>query len=230
MNHFRLSMLAFFFAVTMSITSSARAQNLHSWVSGVGDDANPCSRTAPCKTFAGAISKTAVAGKIDLLDPAGVGTVMITRSVSLDGGNMASVLANGVAGITINITDPTDTAKTVRLRGLSINGGGFTPGTQGISIVAANKVSVENTVIDGFTANGIDVAAGQLFVKNTIIRNNGGAGINAVAGTHVALSDMSVIFNGIGLVGPVGTIVRFENIVLYGNQNGGPSPRRAKRR
>jgi len=37
--------------------------------SGVGDDANPCSRTAPCKTFAGAISKTAAAGEINCLDP-----------------------------------------------------------------------------------------------------------------------------------------------------------------
>ena len=63
-----------------------QAQATRTWVSGVGNDANPCSRTAPCKTFAGAISKTAAGGEIDALDPGGFGAVTITKSITIDGG------------------------------------------------------------------------------------------------------------------------------------------------
>src|SRR5881398_1687321 len=81
----------------------AQAQATRTWVSGVGDDANPCSRTAPCKTFAGAISKTAVGGEIDALDPGGFGTLTITKSITIDGtGTFASTLASGTIGFIIN--------------------------------------------------------------------------------------------------------------------------------
>src|SRR5882762_1005645 len=85
-------------------SSAAHAQATRTWVSGVGDDANPCSRTAPCKTFAGAISKTAAGGEIDALDPGGYGTVTITKGITIDGGGgqVASVLAAGVNGIIVN--------------------------------------------------------------------------------------------------------------------------------
>ena len=63
--------------------SLAHAQATRTWVSGVGDDANPCSRTAPCKTFAGAISKTAAGGEINVLDPGGFGAVTITKSITI---------------------------------------------------------------------------------------------------------------------------------------------------
>jgi hypothetical protein len=73
------AMIAFFL-----IADPAYAQASRTWVSGVGDDANPCSRTAPCKTFAGAISKTAVNGEINCLDPGGFGAVTITKSITID--------------------------------------------------------------------------------------------------------------------------------------------------
>src|SRR3954470_15467436 len=95
------------------------------WVSGVGDDANPCSRTAPCKTFAGAISKTAAGGEIDVIDPGGFGTVTITKSITIDGqGTMASILASATNGINVNA----GAGDTVILRNLSINGAGTTLG------------------------------------------------------------------------------------------------------
>src|SRR5258705_5331252 len=78
--------------LTVAASSLAQAQATRTWVSGVGDDANPCSRTAPCKTFAGAISKTAKDGEIDALDPAGFGAVTITKSITIDGS------PTGVAG------------------------------------------------------------------------------------------------------------------------------------
>ena len=89
--------LAFAFAV------SAQGQALRTWVSGVGDDANPCSRTAPCKTFAGAISKTAAAGEISVLDPGGFGAVTITKAITINGeGTLAGILNAGTNGIVIN--------------------------------------------------------------------------------------------------------------------------------
>src|SRR6516165_8271388 len=84
-------------------TAPASAQATRTWVSGVGDDANPCSRTAPCKTFAGAISKTAAGGEIDALDPGGFGALTITKSITIDGGGgqVASVLVAGTNGIVV---------------------------------------------------------------------------------------------------------------------------------
>src|ERR1051326_4731011 len=80
--------------LTLGITSLANAQATRTWVSGVGDDANPCSRTAPCKTFAGAISKTAAAGEISVLDPGGFGAVTITKAITLNGdGTLAGILS-----------------------------------------------------------------------------------------------------------------------------------------
>src|SRR5438105_14967695 len=100
---FTIQTLAFV-AFTLALSSLAHAQATRTWVSGVGDDANPCSRTAPCKTFAGAISKTFINGEIDVLDPGGYGTLTITKSITIDGGStFASVLASGVNGIIVNV-------------------------------------------------------------------------------------------------------------------------------
>ena len=92
---------AFFLALAFA-GGAAHAQATRTWVSGVGDDANPCSRTAPCKTFAGAISKTAANGEINVLDPGGFGAVTITKSIVIDGlGPMSSILAVGTNGVII---------------------------------------------------------------------------------------------------------------------------------
>src|SRR6266550_3184428 len=100
MNKFRFTLTALaIMAFTLMISSSAQAQATRTWVSGVGDDANPCSRTAPCKTFAGAISKTAVGGEIDALDPGGFGAVTVTKSITLDGCCITSILASGTTGV-----------------------------------------------------------------------------------------------------------------------------------
>src|SRR6476661_4531805 len=107
--------------LALAIPSTAFGQATRTWVSGVGDDANPCSRTAPCKTFAGAISKTATNGEIDALDPAGFGAVTITKSITIDGSptTVGGILNAGVPGIIINATNGV-----VTLRGLSIQGAG----------------------------------------------------------------------------------------------------------
>ena len=165
--------------LSVGYSATASAQATRTWVSGVGDDANPCSRTAPCKTFAGAISKTAASGEISVLDPGGFGAVTITKSISIVAdGNEGGILASGVAGITINA----GTSDVVSISGLIIEGAGT--GTNGIRILQAGSVYVTNTTIRGFKAGtapagrGISVetasAVTRLFLNNVQINNNVG--------------------------------------------------------
>jgi hypothetical protein len=125
------------------LSSAAQAQASRTWVSGVGDDANPCSRTAPCKTFAGAISKTAAGGEIDALDPGGFGAVTITKAITIDGGGgqVASALVSGTNGIIVS-AGPTDV---VTLRNLTINGIGGTGsgGLNGVHYIAGAALHIE---------------------------------------------------------------------------------------
>jgi hypothetical protein len=108
------------FTFVLALPLIVEAQATRTWVSGVGDDVNPCSRTAPCKTFAGAISKTATNGEINCLDPGGFGTVNIIKSITIDcSETLGGVLAAGTNGIIINVADA---KKSVKLRGLLING------------------------------------------------------------------------------------------------------------
>src|SRR5215217_812818 len=120
MNGFRYTLKTLAVLIfTLTVTSLAQAQATRTWVSGVGDDANPCSRTAPCKTFAGAISKTAANGEIDALDPGGFGAVTITKSIRISGANtLGGILTSGTDGIIVaaGVND------TVVLTGLTVNG------------------------------------------------------------------------------------------------------------
>src|SRR5881227_1328497 len=110
-------------ALSATLATAAFGQATRTWVSGVGDDVNPCSRTAPCKTFAGAISKTAAGGIIDALDPGGFGAVTITKAITLEGnGTLASILASGGNGVVVNITS--GVGRNVILRNLLIDGSG----------------------------------------------------------------------------------------------------------
>jgi hypothetical protein len=142
----------------LAFTSVASAQASRTWVSGVGDDANPCSRTAPCKTFAGAISKTANGGEIDCLDPGGFGAVTITKSLIIDCDSGAGgVLVSGTNGINIAANASTDV---VILRNLTINGLLQGPqGLTGINISSAKTVDLEDVVINGFTQNCLSITS-----------------------------------------------------------------------
>src|SRR5215471_19138827 len=153
----------------------ASAQATRTWVSGVGDDANPCSRTAPCKTFAGAISKTAPAGEINVLDPGGFGAVTITKSITISSvGFEAGVLVSGTNGIVISgvATDQ------ITLSGLDIEGLGT--GLDGVKILAAGVVNIVNCTIHHFTGNGVNMnsnATSRVIIKNSFITQNS-TGVN----------------------------------------------------
>jgi hypothetical protein len=126
-NRMLFAVLGLVLGVVLADTT-AHAQATRTWVSGVGDDVNPCSRTAPCKTFAGAISKTAAKGEINVLDPGGFGAVTITKSITIKSEMEAGVLVSGTNGIVINVL-PTDA---VLLEGLDIDGVGT--GLNGVHI------------------------------------------------------------------------------------------------
>jgi hypothetical protein len=171
-------------AFLLALPSIANAQATRTWVSGVGDDANPCSRTAPCKTFAGAISKTADAGEIDAIDPGGFGAVTITKSITIDGqGTMASILAAGTNGVNVNDSaSGAPNTHIVTIRNISINGAGS--GLVGINFTSAKVLHVESCEIFGFRAgNGrgisMSTTAGDthLEVQDTTIHDNSGDGI-----------------------------------------------------
>src|SRR5678816_4314093 len=170
--------LCFVFAMA----TASYAQATRTWVSGVGDDANPCSRTAPCKTFAGAISKTAASGEISVLDPGGFGTVNITKALTINGdGTLAAILNSGVTGIIVNagVND------VVYIRNISINGAGT--GLNGIRYIAGKALHVENCNIYGIGNNtagnghgifvNLTATAGNLFVKDTNIKTCAVSGI-----------------------------------------------------
>src|SRR5215213_3415720 len=155
----------------LAIPSVASAQATRTWISGVGDDANPCSRTAPCKTFAGAISKTAANGIIMPMDDGGFGTLTITKPITVDGGHhSAGVLSSGgINGININISPATQPANFVNngrvvLKNLKLEGntsipstGGFTPGLNGVRITNARNVKIVNSDIGFYSRSGVAI-------------------------------------------------------------------------
>jgi hypothetical protein len=219
MSKIRFTLKAFaFLAITLACASAAQAQATRTWVSGVGDDVNPCSRTAPCKTFAGAISKTANNGEIDCLDPGGFGTVTITKSITIDGTHGAgfgSILSAGTNGVNVN-DSATATPNTiiVSLRNLSINGAGT--GFDGVRFISGKEVNVEDCIIANFKGNGTNsdgidialtaVAVGnqRVTVRDTIIRDNTGIGIrgaqtNAAGAVNVTLDNVQTHNNNIGI-------------------------------
>ena len=185
------------------LTQSVQAQATRTWVSGVGDDANPCSRTAPCKTFAGAIGKTATGGEINAIDPGGFSGVTITKSITIDGGGtLASILSLGSNGIIINgaATD------VVHLRNLSIDGATF--GINGIRILQAGTVTLQNVQIFGMSQNAVDIVStagtGTLNVAldNVRVQDVAGAGVSidgSARAVNVAASDLQVIKSATGI-------------------------------
>jgi|SRR5262245_14642340 len=214
-------------------TQPASAQATRTWVSGMGDDANPCSRTAPCKTFAGAISKTAAGGEINALDPGGYGAVTITKSITIDGGGgqVASILVAGTNGIIINA----GANDVVTLRNIRINGikGAPTPGLNGVRFLAGAALHIENCTIFGFSQNGVDVnlnTAGNVVVSvvDTVLSNNAGgltarnagAGLLRVGLQRVTMSQNSSFGLRADGSGAGGVIEAISDSLMTGNGTG----------
>lgn len=223
------------FAVAVAATAHAQSRT---WVSGEGDDINPCSRTAPCKTFAGAISKTATNGEINCIDPGGFGAVTITKSITIDchevyAGVLQTANSNGV-NIAIDSFAGTDTRRTVQLRNLNISGADT--GARGISITGSSlgvnsEVYVEDCMLDGsFGTNGSGISdarngGGLLSVSKTTIRNMLGAGIGVTKSflsgtTKVVLNEVEVLNCATGVSLSTNTRATILNSVITGNTTG----------
>ena len=236
--------LTIFFAFIFCINNIIIAQATRTWVSGLGDDANPCSRTAPCKTFAGAISKTAAGGEINAIDPGGFGAVTITKSITIACmGVECGILVSGTNGIIINAA-ATDV---IILKGLDLEGLGTS--LSGVNILSAKSVYIEDCTINNFT-NGVNVAPPtnnvNVIVQNSRLTRNfefgvlaiptgtvsanvnlngiligmGGTGITA-AGTNaiVNVSNSSILNNITSVGSSTGKIFSFGNNIITGNSN-----------
>jgi hypothetical protein len=218
------------------IASPASAQASRTWVSGVGDDLNPCSRTAPCKTFAGAISKTAAGGEINCLDPGGFGAFTATKSITIDcTGTMGGILASSTTGVLINAANVN-----VILRGISINGGPpAITGIHGVRFLQGSSLTLQDVIIQNFNSasagagNGITFApstAAEIFLNDVTIVHNGGSstsagilvaptGAGVVTGT---LNDVRLVNNtGAGISASGNTTLMVTNSTISGNTNFG---------
>jgi len=202
----RLSLLAVLI-LAVAFSSLASAQATRTWVSGVGDDANPCSRTAPCKTFAGAISKTVTGGIIDCLDPGGFGAVTITKSIMIDCSPVAGgILVSGTNGVVINAQTTDD----VTLRSLNFDGLGT--GLSAVDILQAGNVHLEHVKIQGFTVAGVTVNASNpsnLSMYDVTISD----GISGVGG--------SIVGNGVSLTTSTGTVsAQLHDVRIFNTKRG----------
>lgn len=211
MNNSRSVRFLFCAVLVAGFATAGFGQATRTWVSGVGDDVNPCSRTAPCKTFAGAISKTAEGGEIDALDPGGFGGVTITKAMTIEGthgSGFGSILNANVSGVTINITSGTHiNDAVVILRSLYIQAASQSPAgtstSRGVNYIKGARVFIDDCHFENQTTSGITAnltSAGALFVNDCDFEN-----------TNVAITAATT-------VSPLTLNVR--NITVHGNTNG----------
>ncbi|MDP8980939.1 MAG: right-handed parallel beta-helix repeat-containing protein [Acidobacteriota bacterium] len=243
MKKFRLSLLGGALLM-LAFTSVASAQSTRTWVSGLGDDANPCSRTAPCKTFAGAISKTASNGEIDCIDPGGFGAISILKSITIDcDSGPGGILPGATNGATINIAGGTVTLRSINFQGVG-------SGLNGVNIVAAAAVHLVDLNIYSFTQAGVNAATSASLVltidetrihdcANGIVTTtsaglitadygrvslyNGGSGVNASNGSRVQLHNSTIVAFSAGVnqtgLGASGSVVTAFGNSFTGNGN-----------
>ena len=227
-----------FFAIAVffsAMTSQAQAQATRTWVSGLGDDANPCSRTAPCKTFPGAYSKTAVGGEIDALDPGGFGTISISKSITIDGGGgdagqVASILASSTNAVNINGA----AGDNIIIRNLTINGisNSSFPGLTGIVFNSGNSLTLQRVNIMNFSqfcinANQASGTHVNIQVENSMLQNCASGGIKATTPTTpvdrvtVTHSTVTRSSSGPGLWASANTFMMIYASSISGNGGGG---------
>src|SRR5262245_45264840 len=215
-----LSVLAISLFTILHVDQAAAQQR--TWVSGTGNDGNPCSRMQPCQTFAGAFGKTATGGEINCLDSGGFGTVVIDRSISIRCvGVTAGVLTALIPASGIVVVAPGGSE--VLLEGLDIDGQGT--GLNGVEIGHATKVTIQNCSIRNFTGNGVSLAgplgARVLIADSTILSNNVGLYIAGTGASNTAVVMRTIIDNH-----PVASVVvaSGNNLIMSASKlTGSPS-------
>lgn len=205
-------------AVAQAAPPSTASLATRTWVSGIGDDVNPCSRTAPCKTFAGSLTKTAADGEISVLDAGGYGSATVGKSITLNGaGTHASILAPGMDGIIIK-AGPEDR---VVLKYLHLQGA--RTGLSGITIVSAGTVIIENCIINNFSGAGVVVLGNARVILSGTTILNSGAGVVAESG-RIVLDHVRVLGSRGDAVSAAGSaVVTGSDVSLSGNGGKGVS-------
>jgi len=193
------------------------------YLSGIGDDANPCTIANPCKTWPGAISKTDAGGTMTALDSGSYGALTITKSMTVDGGGfLAGTIATGQSAITVNAT-----AGDVVLEGLSLGSPGIcTPAAfHGVRFLKGNALTIRDSRISGFRGSGVSLEPsdghGTVVVRDSIITNNCAAGVTAAP---PVASDMSVLVqddlltgNLVGLDAAARSTLTYTGNTIVGN-------------
>ena len=192
------------------LSTTASAQSTRTWVSGVGDDLNPCSRTAPCKTFTGALANTLPGGEINCLDAGGFGSVTITQAGSIICDNVEAgvLVASGADGITV----AAGSGDAVTISGLDIHG--VSGALTGIRLTSAGSLRISNTRVRGFTtatSYGVTLTPTNLisatFMENVTVSNNGsftgggGVLVSPASNASISLSVKHALVQNNGFVG-----------------------------
>jgi len=194
------------------------AQSATTWFSGVGDDVNPCSRTAPCQTISGTLSKTAAGGSITALDPSSTATsVVITKAITIDGGEgqITDVAPSGVPAFTI----AAGTTDTVTIKNLNLKGGPGA-GTYGIVLNSGNLI-LENVFMEGFSVAGISLAAASanVLISGTTIANCP-IGISVLDGDVVTVTGSTIVQTQTGIDVSAGTTFVTNSLITQCTSQG----------
>jgi hypothetical protein len=208
-------------AALLLATDAAHARPLlRTWVSSAGNDTGPCSRTLPCQTFAGALSKTPAGGVINCVDSGNYGPVTITKAISIVcEGVIAGVHPTGANGITINVA----AGDRVLLQGLDIEGVGA--GVHGVSIIGAGSVIIRKTTIRRFAQFGVQLAGSnnaRVVIDQSFMIGNGQGGlfVQGVGGSNFAFVNDSLFDSN----GPASvTIAGSGNVTVSGSSLHGSS-------
>jgi hypothetical protein len=211
------SLVVLSFSILAGLTTSeARAQFAKTWVSSVGDDANNCSRTSPCQSFAGALAKTAPRGEIDVLDAGSFGQLAITKAVTIDGHGFAAVFEVNDRAVVV-IAGVNDV---VVIRNLVVQGAGTA--TDGIVFQSGKQLLIERCHVFGFTGNGIlaanFIAGGRILtVSNSTVYANFGSGVRTQAGI-TTVSHSVIMGNGVGVIAEFDGVINADSNVITGNR------------
>jgi len=216
------------FTACVFFGSSAFAQPLRTWVSGTGNDADPCSRTAPCKSFSAALAATAAGGEISVLDPGGYGSVTITKPITISGvGTQAGILVSGATAVNISIAGPlaAPLTATVTLRNIQIVGaaGVGSPGVIGVLVTSpmATKVILDNVNIRGFGDSGVRAeGANKVSINGGVFSENGGIAIHAIDTSSINVANAQIVGNNIAVQADLGSTIRLSNNDVYDNKTG----------
>jgi hypothetical protein len=180
-------------------TTPAQAQS-RVFVAALGSDANPCTFSAPCRSFQKAHDTVTAGGEIDVLDPAGYGALTITKPISIQGHGYAGLAVPSGDGITINA----GSADKISLRGLLLDGIGT--GASGIAFSNGASLDIQDCVIRNFAVDGINFQPGA---SSALL----------ISGAHIAAN----LITGINVVPPPsGTLTgAIERVVSKGNGSNG---------